>query len=378
MLAACPHDVNLTLHNSTLPAQALAPSVQVTHAGIPGSAIGLNQADTNSSVTKTIKMEDGDSYIVKAALPGSAIVFKTDPVTITSSDPKEISTSIEMKVQGRWVDPNDSTTIENAFSQLGKNVGFNPEAVQKVNDSLFGGLVIFTVPQQGEATFDQLVPPGVLTPASTWSEADYPNTVSQDSTGLTTNSSARVNASVPLYGTLAGSFAANSVYKVDWDMEGFGEVPKKEDPAHSDFVAAMSSLSVALKTDICTRLQNNTNSALMYVNKMYVVKRVALTVTKGDQITSAIDLTGVSLVAGSLAYKFEADNSHTQHAEGQVENVGGPTWTKDTAPICSHPANPHAEQAESADGGQAQQNRVPETRILPGRAANAALEVNHR
>src|SRR5258708_2024932 len=85
-LSGCPHNVNLTLKNTAT--QDLAPPIQLTHQGIPETPIGVGTVSPNATETKTVKLDDGDSYVVKAALPGSAIVFKTDPKTITAADPK--------------------------------------------------------------------------------------------------------------------------------------------------------------------------------------------------------------------------------------------------------------------------------------------------
>ena len=60
-------------------------------------------------------------------------------------------------------------------------------------------------------------------------------------------------------------------------------ISKKEDPAHSDFITAMTTLPAAQKASICNTLKTSTNS-LMYVNQMYVVKRIAYNVTQGNSI----------------------------------------------------------------------------------------------
>ena len=112
-----------------------------------------------------------------------------------------------------------------------------------MNDNVLGGLLIVTPSADGkDIQAQKVVSPGVLTTANKWDESQYPQTQDTDSVKITTDASATVGASVPLWGSLTSNFSANSVYQVDWDMEGFGIVSKKEDPAHSDFVASMGTL----------------------------------------------------------------------------------------------------------------------------------------
>ena len=143
VLSGC-HSVNVTMqNNATVP---LAPSLVVTSKGIPKPSVGAGTVGPAASVTKTVKLRNGDSYVVNASLPSSAQVFSSAPVTVTSADPKVIDVTVPMSSGIPGINPDDPQTIKAAFSTLGPNVGFNPETVQSVNDSFYGGLVILSCP----------------------------------------------------------------------------------------------------------------------------------------------------------------------------------------------------------------------------------------
>lgn len=360
------HTLNVTMqNNANVP---LAPSLVVTSKGIPQPAVGAGTVAPAGSVTKTLKLRNGDSYVVDASLPSSATVFGSAPATITSSDPKVIDVTVPMSSDIPNLNPDDPQSIKAAFSALGPNVGFNPETVQSVNDSFFGGLVILSAPVGGDPTAQQIVAPGVLTSANVWNDSQYPQTTDTSTAKVTTASSANVSASVPLWGTITSNFSLNNVYEVDWDMEGFGMISKKEDPAHSDFITAMTALPPAEKASICSSLQASTTS-LMYVNQMYVVKRINYNVTQGNSIAAGASASGGAIISGSIAYSFTVDNNNAKTLEAQVVNIGGPTWTHDNAPLCQAPvaAPPPPAAAGSVVPPTASPAAVPQSKVLAAR-----------
>jgi hypothetical protein len=378
ILSGC-HTVNVTMQNTAnVP---LAPSIQITSKGLSKPGVDVGNVAPAASVTKSITLHNNDSYTVTASLPSSAQVFSSAPTTVSSADPKVINTTVPMSVNAPSLNANDPQTIQAAFSTLGPNVGFNPQPVQSVNDSFFGGLVLLTSPAGGEPRAQQMVSPGVLTPINVWNDAEYPQTTDTSTVKVTTTSSAAVSGSVPLWGTITSNLSVNSVYEVDWDMEGFGMISKKEDPAHSDFISAMVALPVADKTTICSSLVDPTSS-LMYVNQMYVVKRIKYNVTQGNSIATGASLTGGAVISGSVAYSFTVNDNNAKTLETQVVNIGGPTWTHANAPLCqtagggqSVPA-PAAMLPPNADGvihPATTQAAVPQSKVLAAKRVLKAV-----
>jgi hypothetical protein len=167
---------------------------------------------------------------------------------------------------------------------------------------------------------------------------------------------------VPLWGSLTANFSTNSVYKLHWDLEGFGNVQKAE-PDGASYQDKMNTLSAATKSDLCKRLDTS-NSYAMYVNEMYVVRSAILTYQKGDTLSAGAALSGGSIVSGSAAYDFSSSQAQTSRADGQVVNIAGPTWTKATLGFCSASNNGVNTSSTPAVTG---------VRILPGPAARVLM-----
>jgi hypothetical protein len=334
----CMHTVNLTVQNA-LPASPPPPSLDISAVtkdsnGMEQGTTRMGTATPSHPVSASFKVKDKGSYLVKANLTqGGAQVYSGGEKTVTGDTTDTLPiTSLIAPV----LDVTDTSQIQQVFSSLGPQIGFNPVTLRSALTSLYGGLVVFQQPKNGTpGTLQPVVevPAPSFTGAVTYESFVWPTTSSTQTVDISTDSSVKAGAFVPLWGSLTASFSANSVYKLNWDMEGYGNV-LKADAAGSTFQSKLASLDQPTKDDICSRL-SQPDVQLLYVNQMYVVRSAILSFQKGDTVSASAGLSGGSIVTASGAYDFSNAQTQTSRADEQVVNIAGPSWTKSTVSFCN-------------------------------------------
>jgi hypothetical protein len=300
-------------------------------------------------VHQVFRVKNGGSYSVHGDLLSGVTVFKNGDKTVNQDLPGEEVDITQLSAP--TLDPSDISSIQATFGRLGANVGFNPVTVPSALGSIFGGLVWYVEGQDSPTSETQLVAlvsPDQLTGAVKLSDFQYPAgpVITKDST-ISTDSSVKAAANIPLWGSLAANFTANNVYKVHWSMTGFGNVTKNDGTV--SFVDRINSLSQAQKADICSRLKTD-KSHVMYVNEMYVVKSVALNYQQGTAISSGASITGGSIIAGNAAYDFSSSATQEEAVDDTVVNIQGPIFSAGTMAICATPGAATPAQPVNAVG----------------------------
>ncbi len=333
LLTGCTHTVILTVKNQ-LPASPPAPNLSVSAVtkdknGRQDPTAHLGTAGAGQSVNGTFKVKDGGSYSVDGNLSSGVNVYRGGAKTINDDTTDEVDIT---KLDAPILDPSDTQSIQATFGQLGPNVGFNPVTVQTAIGSIFGGLVWYvdTPSQNAETQPVRIIPPSELTGAADYATFPWPSGHDSKDATISTGASLKAAAAVPLWGSLSANFSGNSIYKMHWSMEQFGNVQKVDTVSYQDKINALSQPE---KDDICKRLQTN-NSYVMYVNQMYVVKSVFLNYQQGNTISTSASLTGGSVITLNGAYDFSSSQTQEAVVGERVVNIAGPTWNKSTMPFC--------------------------------------------
>jgi len=336
ILIGCNYNVTLAVRNSA-PSPAPPPlnitAITKDKDGSQTGSIGLGTVNPGqTSLKQTFSVKHGSSYVVHGDLASGVNVFASGLKTVDENLPNELVDITTL--QPASIDPNDVSAIQSAFGRLGANVGFNPITVPSALGSLFGGLVWYVDtndPLTPESQLVMVISPSQLTGAVALADFQYPQgpSASHDD-DISTDASVKVSGSVPLWGNLAGGFAANSLYKTHWSMVGFGNVTKTDTASFQDKLNGLSALQ---KSDICSRLQTP-NSHMMYVNELYVIKSAVMTYQKGKTIDASASISGASVIAGNAAYDFSSSQTEQNEIDDTVVNVEGPTFTKDTMSFC--------------------------------------------
>jgi hypothetical protein len=353
ILNGCNYSVTLAVRNS-VPTPAPPPlnitAIVKDQKGAQTGSTGfgtVNPGQTSSKQTFTVKR--GGSYLVHGDLTSGVNVYASGPKTVGQDLPNELVDITALTPAS--IDPNDVSAIQSAFGRLGANVGFNPVTVPSALGSLFGGLVWYVDtadPLTAESQLVMVISPSQLTGAVALADFQYPQgpSASHDD-DISTDASVKVSASVPLWGNLAGGFAANSLYKTHWSMVGFGNVTKTDTTSFQDKLNGLTALQ---KSDICSRLQTD-KSHMMYVNEMYVIKSSVLSFQKGNTVSASASISGASVISGNAAYDFSSSQIEQTEIDDTVVNVEGPTFTKDTMSFCNVAASAGAPAAKPAAPG---------------------------
>src|SRR5262249_34364926 len=143
-----------------------------------------------------------------------------------------------------------------------------------------------------------------------------------DKTEISGTSSSSAKVSVPLYGALAGSVSNSSIYQVEWTLEGFGVIPKPEDPKKTLTVQYLN-LPQSERDRIRKALDDNPGSKLIYINNLYVVSRASLTTKEAKKLSANTEVNAVTVVTASGAYSFSESAETTRVYTGFVLNYFG-------------------------------------------------------
>lgn len=336
-LSGCPHDVELTLHNAD--SQALAPSITTKKSnGLNDRTISLGSVQPDASITQKFKVDDDGSFAVAAAIPSSATVFDEPSHTVTSSDPKPLTVNVQMKVSlGRRWDPSSvQAQLSNLFSQLGPDIGFKPVPVDLALDTYFGGLYVFGPEAEGFPVKFQLNA-GSFSPKV--QHLTYPSTSSQSSADMSRDLEAKISGSAPVFGKISTYTGTSDVYKFNFDMHGFGMVPKVE-PDGWSYATALNGLSQQNRDSLCAALAGNSNSRLLYVNTMYVIQAATFDYQDAQKLSAGVTADAGSIVTASGAYTYSNSRRDNQSYQTSVINLAGVTWKPGELSICpgAHPS----------------------------------------
>jgi hypothetical protein len=334
ILSGCPKTVVLTVRNQ-LPTTPPPPNLNISAVATDdkGQQTGVTQLGTagpNQTVNGTFKVEQGGSYSVKADLSSGVNVFKGGAKTINDDTTDSVDIT---KLDAAIIDPSDISAIQATFGQLGPQIGFNPITLKSGLGSVFGGLVWYvdTTTQTAETQPVSVVPPSLLTGAVDYATFPWPSAHDTKTSTISTDASVKAGGSVPLWGSLSVNFSSNSIYKMQWSITDFGNVQKTDTVSVPD---KLNSLTAAQKQDICKRL-TVTDSYVMYVNQMYVVRSVNLDYQQGSSLSAGASLSGGSVVTASGAYDFSSSQTQSAQVTEVIVNIFGPKWKKTDLSFCT-------------------------------------------
>lgn len=316
-------NVNLTVTNPT--EATLDVIVQVKNKkGVIKQNIELGSVTQNQQATRSFKVDVDGQYSVNAFLHNSALVFdesrtvlKADPDPITSTTTLSIKHGNLLKIETA------QTTLKNLFSDLGPELGFKPIQVNDGLQTVLGGLFLITPPNGNEKGVVHFkLTPAQFSNVTPTASFQYPQNDETNEVDMTSSFAAAAAATIPVVGQLGMNFSRDTLYKVKWEMRGFGPVEKVEPPDWS-YARGLASLNTNDRDALCQALIENPTAQLLYVNKIYVINDARFEVKEGQRLEAGSKADAGTIVTGSAAYKFMDSTGSIKNYRTSILNIEG-------------------------------------------------------
>ncbi len=323
LLVSCSTTVNLTVRNPTEISQ-IPRVVILSDKGIERETINLGMLEPKQEVPRSMEVKDSWNIVIKSITDKGYGAWESAPITIPKK-PDPFPLVVNLGFNGNYL-PDDSSSIgqiRNALSDLGPNVGFKPIDIRNALSTWFGSLVVMILPskEQSEKIL-YLVQPSRFSNTTTYDQFIYPSTNSTNEVKVIGKSSAKLAASVPIYGSIGVNVSADNLYNVRWSMNGFGMVTKR-DPDKWSYVEAIESLPNNEKKVIHEAMEQNPSAVMLYVNRFYVIRNADFFVKESRKLETGAKLSALSFVTADGAWTFESATESHQLYQDLVLNVGG-------------------------------------------------------
>ncbi len=323
LLVSCSTTVNLTVRNPTEISQ-IPRVVILSDKGIERETINLGMLEPKQEVPRSMEVKDSWNIVIKSITDKGYGAWESAPITIPKK-PDPFPLVVDLGFNGNYL-PDDSSSIgqiRNALSDLGPNVGFKPIDIRNALSTWFGSLVVMILPskEQSEKIL-YLVQPSRFSNTTTYDQFIYPSTNSTNEVKVIGKSSAKLAASVPIYGSIGVNVSADNLYNVRWSMNGFGMVTKR-DPDKWSYVEAIESLPNNEKKVIHEAMEQNPSAVMLYVNRFYVIRNADFFVKESRKLETGAKLSALSFVTADGAWTFESATESHQLYQDLVLNVGG-------------------------------------------------------
>ncbi|MEK6622961.1 MAG: hypothetical protein AABZ13_10805 [Planctomycetota bacterium] len=320
----CATTVNLTLKNiEDFPQQARI-TTKDQH-GIKENEIEVGViAAKQAKAIAPFEVKNGGQFQVVSMVPNSGIIFDSPRSVSGNEDPLNVAMDIFAAIGSKLDDSKSLQMISDSFKKLGPDLGVYPMKLSEVIKTRFGALLVIPAGEKPNEPLFTITPAqlGVKEVKLEEVMAAYNATKESNSTKISGSASAQAKSSVPLYGTFGFSFDTNSVYEVAWTLEGFGVIPKVEDP-NMHYIKALNQLSSEIKAQLLKVLKDNKGSKLIYVNNMYAIKRASLSVKEGTKVSTGLNANVSNVVTASGVYTFSTSKEMTKDYEAFVLNYWG-------------------------------------------------------
>lgn len=196
--------------------------------------------------------------------------------------------------------------------------------------TVVGSVKCYTPPNQ-DHPFSNVVwskPPGILSDlVSAPNPYPYPSGSVTTMANVTSGASADVGASVPVYGSIKGSFKSTGLDKYTLRYVNFGSQSKQEKLA--TFVGIPTALNRLSEEDKQALLNAMTvpNTICTYFNNFYVIQTLSIDVEHSKQISSSADISLGTIFTADGAYNYNSDNTENATLTNKVVNVWGDNFT---------------------------------------------------
>jgi hypothetical protein len=291
------------IYAGTVPAKKdndyLLPQVRIGHyLDISGSA----NSSAKGGQRITVVSGDGAQKVIAALPPGTAIL--TD---VASAD-----------------------QLLGAFLVIGPQTGFPPTDLNEALTNVVGSVRCYTPPTQSNP-FSNVVwsePPGVFSDlVATPDPYPYPSRSISKAADVTSGASASAGASVPLYGSIKGSFKSSGLDKYTLQYLNFGPKSKVENlKTFVDVPTALNRLSEADKQALLAAM-SAANVVCTYFNNYFVMKTMNVEVEHSKQAQSSADISIATVFTADGAYNYQSDSTEKGTLTDSVFNVWGTNFT---------------------------------------------------
>jgi hypothetical protein len=322
LVVGCKSTVNLTARNYTTIPQNVRVVVKDAD-GLEKRTLHLGTVSTQGVATVSFKAKEGNQLLTAWGVPGSADL-DSDLRSVGSQDPMNLTIDLTTG-SARLLDDREAVAkISSALSLLGPNRGYQPKPLKDALASLYGALIIFTPPKEGESygLTHYRITPANFSSEIQLGEFEFPDNTKRDSVEITSGSSGNVGVSVPVYGSLEIDTQQEGVYRVKYDLERYGG-KERRDPPNWDLTTALTKLAPQTKKELLNVLKLHPDAKGIYVTTLYVVKRAHFEVYKAQKLTTAAKASGASVVTASGAWEFASAMSSVYDLNENVLNYGG-------------------------------------------------------
>ncbi len=346
VLVGCTTTVNLSAINPSDVIQTAKVIVRDDPGSISGVELPLGDvAAKGGHVASTFKVKHGGTIELQGTYKGDVVFDSSQRYVSASPDPLDISYSLDMGGAHYLDDAKSLQNITEAFKKIGVPLMSEPESLTGAVNTIFGALLIL---DPGNDKIDPIIYT-TITPAELGVKqvdlatalALVPDLHETSSVDITKNTATSLSVGFPL-AVVGGSVSDANVYKLSWELSGYGYIQKPEDGDKS-YINRYAALDDAHKKAIDDTLRAHPKAKLIYVNRLYVIKTATVSLTKGvkSSITGNVK---AAIVTSDGAYSFEQSTSDARTISNIVLNFQGDELT----PTIVNVPTPNADKATVA------------------------------
>lgn len=336
--SACYTTVQLHVENPTKQAVSIAAIDQsngstAQHLNL-GSIVAGGHADPAS-----FKVKHNHDLVLQATALGYN-AWQSSPTTITSSpDPRSITETVN--IQATLLD--DASAIQQingSFSNIGPTYGLNPLSADNAVATYWGALMVIVPATQGNPVrVVYTVPPNIFLrvkgAVSPTPKLQYPATNNTQTVDISGKAASDLSVTLPIL-KAAGNFQQTSVYQLQWQLLGFGEVDLPT-PDGWSLGAAIAALSDGDRNNIGGAIQANQGAILLFVDKFYVLQSGTLSQTQGSTLSTGASLSASTVLESSGAYTFSNQTTNKTNFANVVLNIFGDVLSANIIKITTPP-----------------------------------------
>lgn len=215
-------------------------------------------------------------------------------------------------------DPDDALSVINSvFGKLGEGQGLGPIGVENALMTTLGALVVMN--EDGSTSYE--LSPQEFSSVVSYEDFKYFQAESSKHVEVTGEVGTSFGAALGVLAKMGLDVTGSGIYRVVWDMRGFGPFKKPEAPGWS-LVGALTKLPLEQTNAYETALKNNPKSRLIYVNKIFAIETAAFSVLRASKNQGKFDF-GSNFFNGSAFWTFENSFQEVKSLKEVVINASG-------------------------------------------------------
>ncbi len=266
---------------------------------------------------------DGYFKVTSSLTNGGTIVFSTSDISL-SGRPNPFTFKVDIVTNTNRIDDTKSqSTLSNSFKKIGNDLGVGPLNIRDAINNNIGSLIIARMDSNNKVVeILYSIHPNVLgVKKVSLEDINWPNNLETQKIDITGSTATSMSANIPLFAKFGANFSSDKVYNLRWEMKGFGQNSKQEDPDKSP-AKMIESLNAEELNQIQNLLTQYTDAKMYYINQFYVLKNAELYTKEAQKVNGAFDASS-AVISGNTVFSFEnSQEKHNSYAD-QVLSLWG-------------------------------------------------------